>query len=129
MFNIGGWEVVFILLLILLLWKPEELEARARQLGRWWAQITHSPWWRALTQWRYQAEDFLRQAAREANLEEAKRTFAETGRLLAEENELRAVRAYRPPSPIPEAPPVATPEKEPSASTAPSSAEPSEPGP
>jgi len=98
MFNIGGWEVVFILLLVLLLWKPEELEDRARQLGRWWARLTHSPWWREMNQLRYRAEQFMRDAAREANLEEVQQTLQQQGRVLwPPEDEPRATRAWQPP--------------------------------
>ncbi len=126
MFNIGGWEVVFILLIVLLLWKPEELEDRARQLGRWWARLTHSPWWREMAQLRFRAEQFLRDAAREANLEEALREMEQTGRTIwpSPEAELRATRAYRPPPPYPDAAPANGPEP---AAAAPAADEPPPP--
>ena len=104
MFNIGGWEVVFILILILLLWKPEELEDRARQLGRWWARLTHSPWWREMLHLRYRAEQFFYDAAREANLEEAFQEVKQAGR--APRDVPWASRAFQPPPPHPDATPT-----------------------
>ena len=104
MFNIGGWEVLFILLIVLLLWKPEELQDRARQLGRWWARLTHSPWWREMMHLRRRAEEFVLDAAREANLDGARRTAerAVQARRSSWEDEPRATRPFRPQPPHPE---------------------------
>ncbi len=140
MFNIGGWEVVFILILILLLWKPEELEDRARQLGRWWARLTHSPWWREMAQLRFRAEQFFRDAAREANLDEARRAMerAVQARRSPWEDEPRAARPFRPQPPHPEtvppdgskpAAPAPAADARPASTSPPAPAEPSSPAP
>ena len=139
MFNIGGWELVFILLLVLLLWKPEELQDRARQLGRWWARVTRSPWWVSMMTLRQRTEDFLREAAREANVELALREATREGRQIwPPEDDLRATRAFQPPAPHPEAgPPTPAPPANPAQAaegttpprTSPAAAEPVPPNP
>ncbi|NPA06844.1 MAG: hypothetical protein GXO54_05500 [Chloroflexi bacterium] len=75
MFNIGGPELLMLLILILLLFRPEDWVGTMRKLGALWARVLRSEAWQAVTRARYTLNRTFQQAMREANLEQAWREW------------------------------------------------------
>ncbi len=75
MFNIGGPELLMLLILVLLLFRPEDWVGTMRKLGALWARVLRSEAWQAVTRARYTLNRAFQDAMREANLQEAWREW------------------------------------------------------
>ncbi|NPA26718.1 MAG: hypothetical protein GXO36_03860 [Chloroflexi bacterium] len=74
MFNIGGPELLVLLVLVLLLFRPEDWVGVMRRLGALWARVLRSEAWQAVTRTRYVLHREFQEALRDANVQEAWRS-------------------------------------------------------
>ncbi|MBN1266593.1 MAG: twin-arginine translocase TatA/TatE family subunit [Anaerolineales bacterium] len=88
-FGVGPLELLFLFLIILLVFKPEDISRLARSAGRTLNRIYRSDEWRMVTRAARDLRDLPSRLMREADVEELKtikRDLEETGRSLKQEN-------------------------------------------
>lgn len=72
-FNIGIGEILFIIILAVIIFGPENLVKSARDLGVFLRKVTKSPYWQEVWATRRDLEEIPRMLAKEANLKETLR--------------------------------------------------------
>jgi sec-independent protein translocase protein TatB len=71
-FGIGTWEILIILVIILLILGPEDLQKTGRTIGRWINKVTRSEGWSAITAISREVRGLPSRLAREAQLDDLK---------------------------------------------------------
>ena len=71
-FGIGTWEILIILVIILLVLGPEDLQKTGRTVGKWINKVTRSEGWGAVTAISREIRGLPSRLAREAQLDEMK---------------------------------------------------------
>ena len=74
-FGIGPLEVALILLIVLIIFGPKEIEKTAKTIGRSLNKLIHSDSWRIVKQTGQELKDLPNRLIREANLEEIEQTI------------------------------------------------------
>jgi hypothetical protein len=77
--GIGIAELLFIVLLILLLFRPKDMVNTGKTLGRWLNQMVNSPTYKLLTRTGGELKNLPRNLMREANLEKYKEEIESIG--------------------------------------------------
>lgn len=72
-FNIGVGEILFIIILAVIIFGPENLVKSAREMGVFLRKVTKSPYWQEVWATRRDLEEIPRMLAKEANLKETMR--------------------------------------------------------
>ncbi len=72
-FNIGVGEILFIIVLAVIIFGPENLVKSAREMGAFLRKVTKSPYWQEVWATRRDLEEIPRMLAKEANLKETLR--------------------------------------------------------
>ena len=72
-FNIGVGEILFIIILAVIIFGPENLVKSAREIGGFLRKVTKSPYWQEVWATRRDLEEIPRMLAKEANLKETLR--------------------------------------------------------
>ena len=72
-FNIGVGEVLFIIILAVIIFGPENLVKSARDMGVFLRKVTKSPYWQEVWATRRDLEEIPKMLAKEANLKETLR--------------------------------------------------------
>lgn len=72
-FNIGVGEILFIIILAVIIFGPENLVKSAREMGAFLRKVTKSPYWQEVWATRRDLEEIPRMLAKEANLKETLR--------------------------------------------------------
>jgi Sec-independent protein translocase protein TatA len=72
-FNIGLGEILFIIILAVIIFGPENLVKSAREMGVFLRKVTKSPYWQEVWATRRDLEEIPRMLAKEANLKETLR--------------------------------------------------------
>ena len=72
-FNIGIGEILFIIVLAVIIFGPENLVKSAREMGVFLRKVTKSPYWQEVWATRRDLEEIPRMLAKEANLKETLR--------------------------------------------------------
>ena len=72
-FNIGVGEILFIIILAVIIFGPENLVKSAREMGGFLRKVTKSPYWQEVWATRRDLEEIPRMLAKEANLKETLR--------------------------------------------------------
>ena len=72
-FNIGVGEILFIIILAVIIFGPENLVKSARDMGGFLRKVTKSPYWQEVWATRRDLEEIPRMLAKEANLKETLR--------------------------------------------------------
>ena len=72
-FNIGVGEILFIIILAVIIFGPENLVKSAREMGVFLRKVTKSPYWQEVWATRRDLEEIPRMLAKEANLKETLR--------------------------------------------------------
>ena len=72
-FNIGIGEILFIIILAVIIFGPENLVKSAREMGVFLRKVTKSPYWQEVWATRRDLEEIPRMLAKEANLKETLR--------------------------------------------------------
>lgn len=72
-FNIGIGEILFIIILAVIIFGPENLVKSAREMGVFLRKVTKSPYWQDVWATRRDLEEIPRMLAKEANLKETLR--------------------------------------------------------
>lgn len=69
-FGIGGWEILIVIVIILLVLGPDDLQKTGRTVGRWINKVTRSEGWMAITMISREIRGLPSRLAREAQLED-----------------------------------------------------------
>lgn len=72
-FNIGLGEILFIIILAVIIFGPENMVKSAREMGVFLRKITKSPYWKEVWATRRDIEEIPKMLAKEANLKETLR--------------------------------------------------------
>jgi Sec-independent protein translocase protein TatA len=72
-FNIGIGEILFIIILAVIIFGPENLVKSAREMGVFLRKVTKSPYWQEVWATRRDLEEIPRMLVKEANLKETLR--------------------------------------------------------
>lgn len=83
-FGIGPTELVFIILIILILLGPKEMEKTGRTVGRFLRDMTQSDSWRAFRDTSRELRNLPNRLMREANLEELEKDVGKIGKEIEE---------------------------------------------
>jgi Sec-independent protein translocase protein TatA len=70
LFGIGPMEVVFIILLVLIIFGPKEIQRTGKTIGKNLYKLTHSESWRAINQTRRELSNLPSRLIRESGLDE-----------------------------------------------------------
>lgn len=104
-FGLGLPEIVFILLLLLLLFGPQDLARNGRAVGRFLNRLVRSPEWKILSETGKTIRDLPTRLMREANLEDITRTVDSAPPLQGNRAPTDFAGTIRPPTVPPPAPP------------------------
>ena len=74
-FGIGPLEVALILLIVLIIFGPKEIEKTAKTIGKSLRKLVQSDSWRTVKQTGQELKDLPNRLMREANLEEIEQTI------------------------------------------------------
>lgn len=72
-FNIGVGEILFIIILAVIIFGPENMVKSAREMGVFLRKVTKSPYWQEVWATRRDLEEIPKMLAKEANLKETLR--------------------------------------------------------
>jgi Sec-independent protein translocase protein TatA len=72
-FNIGVGEILFIIILAVIIFGPENMVKSAREMGVFLRKVTKSPYWQEVWATRRDLEEIPKMLAKEANLKETMR--------------------------------------------------------
>ena len=72
-FNIGIGEILFIIILAVIIFGPENMVKSAREMGVFLRKVTKSPYWQEVWATRRDLEEIPKMLAKEANLKETLR--------------------------------------------------------
>jgi Sec-independent protein translocase protein TatA len=81
-FNIGGLELIFILLIAVMVLGPRDMINTARKIGGWVSQITRSDIWATIMNTSQDIRNLPTKIVREAGLEESIKEIQESANLL-----------------------------------------------
>jgi Sec-independent protein translocase protein TatA len=88
-FGVGWLEIFFILIIVLLVAGPKDIERGARGLGRMINRLNHSPTYMAVRRASNELRNLPARLAREANLEELKELSQEVKQVKEEVQQVR----------------------------------------
>lgn len=71
-FGIGPWEILIILVIVLLVLGPDDLQKTGRTIGKWINKVTRSEGWMAITTISRELRGLPSRLAREAQLDDLK---------------------------------------------------------
>jgi Sec-independent protein translocase protein TatA len=86
-FNIGGLELIFILIIAIVIMGPRDMINTARKIGGWVSKITHSEIWATIMNTSQDIRNLPTKIVREAGLEESIKEIQESTRLLQKEGD------------------------------------------
>ena len=72
--GIGGWEFVLVILLVLILFSPKDLQKAGKTIGQNLNKLVHSDTWRTVVQTSKELRQLPNKLMREANLDEMTQT-------------------------------------------------------
>jgi len=70
-FNIGPMELLFIIILALVIFGPQDMVAFSRKAGRWLYKLSKSDFWQSVVGTSKEIKEFPRQIMKEAQIEES----------------------------------------------------------
>lgn len=76
LFGIGPLELLFILLLVIIIFGPKDIQRASRTLGNWLRKLVQSDTWKLLTQTSRRLKTLPNDLMREAQMEELQKTLA-----------------------------------------------------
>ena len=79
--GIGPLELIFIMLIALIVFGPNDLVKAGRTLGRWMRKIVTSPEWRSVQQASREISHLPNRLMREASLDELRNDLEDVGRI------------------------------------------------
>lgn len=97
-FGIGPTELVFIILIVLILLGPKEMEKTGRTIGRFLRDMTRSEGWRAFRDTSREIRNLPNRLMREANIEDIQKDVGKIGKDIEESSGMKGFGTWADPS-------------------------------
>lgn len=75
LFGVGPLEFIFLLLIAILIFNPEELATAGRKLGRFLYKVKNSDFWHSIVEMRKKASETGKQLIQESGIDEVQQEF------------------------------------------------------